>query len=424
MSVPDPAIQRRFALEVVEKLRAAGYEALWAGGCVRDQLLGRTPKDYDVATNALPPQIRELFGPRRTLALGAAFGVITVLGPRGAGQIEVATFRRDAAYTDGRHPDQVTFSDAREDALRRDFTINGLFFDPAAERVIDYVGGQADLAAQRLRAIGDPQERFQEDKLRLLRAVRFAAGFGFEIEETTFTAVCHMAPQIRVVSAERIAAEMRRMLTDSHRARAVRLLLETDLAAAILPEIVLKSEVDRSQLELTLSAMSSLLEPGFPLALATLIPGQVGPNGVQAIGKRWRLANKEIERAAWLVEHRAWLRDAPSKPWSTIQRVLVSEGIVDLLAMSEAMLRASSSDAADVAWCREALKRPREELDPPPLLTGDDLLRHGVPRGPAYRRLLDRIRDAQLDGEIRSPGEALALTDGLLAEWGTGGIRD
>src|SRR3954454_14291586 len=163
--MPDVSSQRAFALEIAQKLRAAGFEALWAGGCVRDELLGLTPKDYDVATSATPDQIRDLFGHRRTLAIGASFGVITVLGPKAAGQVEVATFRTDAAYSDGRHPDSVSFTTAEHDAQRRDFTINGLFFDPISEQVVDYVGGQADLERRTIRAIGDPRSRIGEDKL-------------------------------------------------------------------------------------------------------------------------------------------------------------------------------------------------------------------------------------------------------------------
>src|SRR5262245_26238906 len=187
--MPDPARQHAFALEIAQKLRGAGFEALWAGGCVRDELLGLVPKDYDVATSATPDQIRSVFGHRRTLPIGAAFGVITVLGPRAAGQIEVATFRTDAQYSDGRHPDSVSFTTAEHDAQRRDFTINGLFFDPVASRVVDYVGGQDDLNRRILRAIGDPRLRLSEDKLRMLRAVRFAAAFQFTIEPATLRAI-------------------------------------------------------------------------------------------------------------------------------------------------------------------------------------------------------------------------------------------
>ena len=235
--MPDPARQRAFALEIVQKLRAAGFEALWAGGCVRDELLGLAPKDYDVATSATPDQIRDLFGRRRTLPIGAAFGVVTVLGPRAAGQIEVATFRTDAAYSDGRHPDSVTFTDAEHDAQRRDFTINGLFFDPVAEKVVDYVGGQEDLKRRIIRAIGDPRLRLSEDKLRMLRAVRFAATFDFAIEPDTLRAIQEMAAEINTVSAERIGMEIRRMLVDPNRAAALQLLRETNLLPHVLPEV-------------------------------------------------------------------------------------------------------------------------------------------------------------------------------------------
>src|SRR3954462_14353308 len=213
--MPAPSRQRDFALEIAQKLRDAGFEALWAGGCVRDESLGLTPKDYDVATSATPDQIRDLFGRRRTLPIGASFGVITVLGPRHAGQIEVATFRTDAAYSDGRHPDSVTFTTAEHDAQRRDFTINGLFFDPISNEVVDYVNGQEDLKRRTIRAIGDPRLRLSEDKLRMLRAVRFAASFDFSIDLDTLQAIQKMAPEINTVSAERIGSEIRRMLIDS-----------------------------------------------------------------------------------------------------------------------------------------------------------------------------------------------------------------
>ncbi|MBL9124924.1 MAG: CCA tRNA nucleotidyltransferase, partial [Planctomycetaceae bacterium] len=205
----DPAQQRDFALGVVQRLVEAGYIAYWAGGCVRDQLLGRIPKDYDVATNAAPDQVRQIFGRRRTHAVGAAFGVITVAGPPGAGHVEVATFRRDLAYSDGRRPDAVEYSSPVEDASRRDFTINGLFFDPLAAQIIDFVGGQADLERGVIRAIGDPAARIVEDKLRMLRAVRFAATFGFELEPETRAAVAAPAAELPVVSAERIAPAKR-----------------------------------------------------------------------------------------------------------------------------------------------------------------------------------------------------------------------
>ena len=196
----DPAASRGFAAEIVRRLRAAGHEAYWAGGCVRDELLARIPADYDVATAALPEIVRNLFGRKKTLAIGAAFGVITVLGPKPAGQVEVATFRTDADYTDGRHPAGVTFCSAREDAQRRDFTINGMFLDPLSGEVHDFIGGREDLAAGVVRAIGTPAMRFAEDHLRMLRAVRFAAGFDFALEHNTRGAIERMTHLVGCVS--------------------------------------------------------------------------------------------------------------------------------------------------------------------------------------------------------------------------------
>ena len=233
----DPKKQRAFAVDIVRRLREREFEAYWAGGCVRDQLIGRPPKDYDVATAARPDDVRAVFGRRRTVAVGEAFGVVCVVGPRGAGQVEVATFRQDAAYSDGRHPDSVQFSTPQADAQRRDFTINGMFYDPLEDRVVDFVGGQDDLVREVIRAIGNPRERFDEDKLRLLRAVRFASAFEFKIDPETRDALEEMAAQISVVSVERIAAEMRSMLTHASRVHSLHLFGEVRLLAAILPEL-------------------------------------------------------------------------------------------------------------------------------------------------------------------------------------------
>ena len=215
---PPGESSREFATDVVRQLRAAGYVALWAGGCVRDLLLGRGAEDYDVATSATPEQVRTLFGKRRTLAVGESFGVIIVLPPsKTAEPVEVATFRTEGVYLDGRRPTEVAFSTPEEDAQRRDFTINGMFYDPIEQRVLDYVGGEADLHRKVLRAIGDPHARMTEDKLRMLRAVRFAATLEFELDPTTRAAVQLMAPEMRVVSAERIAQELHKVL--AHRTR-------------------------------------------------------------------------------------------------------------------------------------------------------------------------------------------------------------
>ena len=409
--MPIPEQQRRFAVEVVRRLREAGFEALWAGGCVRDQMLDRMPVDYDVATNATPEQIRRLFGHRRTLAIGAAFGVITVLGPKPAGAVEVATFRKETTYSDGRHPDQVTFSSAEEDASRRDFTINGLFYDPLEERVIDFVGGCDDLRRGVIRAIGDPRERFSEDKLRMLRAVRFSANFDFPLEADTLTAIGRMADGITVVSPERIAVEMRRMLVGPRPSDAVRMMIDTGLAAAILPEIVPRDDAGKRRLETVLEVVSRLSQPGFPLALAALLHESADGPAVRKVCRRWRLSNQETDRSVWLVDNLGAVSDAPTLRWSVLQKILISEGIEDLLSLHEA---ARPADAEDVAYCRAQLRKPCEQLDPPPLITGDDLAQHGIPPGPKYRDLLAAVRDAQLDEEILTRSEALAMVDRMM----------
>ena len=424
---PNPNEQRRLAADVVRRLRDAGHEAYWAGGCVRDELMGRTPVDYDIATSAEPPEIRDLFGRRRTLALGAAFGVITVLGSKASGNIEVATFRRDAHYSDGRHPDFVTFSSAEEDARRRDFTVNGLFLDPLDGRVLDFVGGREDLDRRVIRAIGDPRARFAEDKLRMLRAIRFTATFGFALDPATRDAIREMADQITVVSAERIAAEMRRMLCGPNPATAVRLLVDTGLAGAVLPEVLADTSpsqraerhdaVSERTLDGNLAAIERLERPSFPLALAVLLRGLADRGSPGAVAARWRLSNKESERTAWLLEHADRIEQAAAMPWSRLQPILIAEGIDELLEMAEAD---SPRGAEAAASCRTALARPRNQLDPPPLLTGADLIDLGVPRGPSYARVLRAVREAQLDGAIHDRAGALKLAEALLAEKPTG----
>ncbi len=403
-------------MDVVRRLRKAGYLAYWAGGCVRDQLLGREPKDYDVATDAKPDEIRTLFGRGRTLALGASFGVITVIGPPGAGQIEVATFRDDVGYSDGRHPDRVHFSTAEADASRRDFTINGLFFDPIGQEVIDYVGGCEDLRLRRIRAIGDPVKRFTEDKLRMLRAVRFSAGFDFVLDPATWGAIRRMSDQITVVSWERISAEIRQILTAPRRTAGVRLLVDTGLGAAVLPELFAAERRDAAagDFEAMLEVLGRLDAPDFP--------GTGGPpflaataETARAIGRRWRLANHEIKRLAWLLEHRRSLDRADQRRWSSVQPVLVARAAPDLLEWMQAQREAEGADDADVRWCRDQLARNRAEIDPAPLLTGDDLIGHGVPKGPIFREILQRLREAQLDKKIHSRRDALAMVDRLIA---------
>jgi poly(A) polymerase len=407
--VSQTSAQRAFALAIVEQLRAAGFEALWAGGCVRDQLLGLEPKDYDVATSAKPDEIRNLFGRRRTLEIGASFGVITVLGPRAAGQIEVATFRTDAAYSDGRHPDSVAFTTAQNDAARRDFTINGLFFDPIAGEVVDYVGGRDDLNHRIIRAIGDPAARIGEDKLRMLRAVRFAAAFGFHIEPRTLSAIQHSAATVTTVSPERIGAEIRRMLVDPNRVIALDLLRDTRLIAYVLPEL---ASLSVSAWEETRRILAAIRNPELPLALAALLSQVNTPAAANFVGRRLRYTNKEIELTAWLLSHLSVAAAAPDLHWPEVQRVLVHDGAPALLDFHAAI--AGDDDALD--FCRERLAWPPERLNPPPLVDGAALIADGLAPGPDFSRLLELVRDAQLRGEISTRAEALALVDRILAK--------
>ncbi len=461
----DLHMQRQFAVEVVERLRADGFIAYWAGGCVRDQILAVVPGDYDVATNAKPDEIRRVFGRKHTLAIGAAYGVIVVLGPPGAGQVEVTTFRSDAEYLDGRHPSRVVFSSPEEDAQRRDFTINGMFYDPLADQVIDFVGGQDDLRRGIIRAIGQPRSRFAEDKLRMLRAVRFAARFQFELDADTMAAIRDMAPQLTVVSAERIAAEMESMLIDQHRARAMNMLLETGLLEVVLPELGARGEGrgasaeglgdrgqgtgdgkrpaedrvqqansplspcgrgaggegardrgegrgtrdDRNTWEHTLRILDGLRLPTFALCLAVLLD-EIGEEQIaEQVGRRWRLARKDFERAGWLIANKNVLTGARQLPWSQLQPLLVHEGIFESLSWGDALAAVGELDPLELAFCTERLALPPEQLNPPPLVTGDDLMALGIPPGKRYSQLLRKIRAAQLDGQVKNKAEALAL---------------
>ncbi len=439
-----PDEQRRFAVEVVRTLRAGGFEAYWAGGCVRDLLLGHAPKDYDVATSARPKEIRALFRKQYvTLAVGAAFGVIVVVGPKGAGQVDVTTFRMEAEYRDSRHPEVVVFSTAKEDVLRRDFTINGMLYDPMEDAVLDYVGGQEDLKRGVVRAIGDPRERLAEDKLRMLRAVRFSARFGFLMEDATRAAIREFAAQITLVSAERIAQELQSMLTHARRREAMEQCRELGILKAVLPETAdldqpvtdSTGDSDETRWSRTLGVLQRLQSPTFPLALAALLhalgppaaendaTSPPGPRSAVGAGqlageicRRLRLSNNVEHRVHWLVRHQAALRDAHAMRWSTLAPLLVTEGINELLALHEAVAETRGIAATDVEHCRAMLQRPAEELNPRELLSGHDLIEHGVPRGRVYARLLGKVRDAQLDGHIASKTEALALVDRLLQE--------
>ena len=440
--------RRAFATEVVARLRGAGFEALWAGGCVRDLILGQDPADYDVATDATPDRVMGLF--RRTVPVGVSFGVVRVLGPPGAGEVEVATFRSDGAYHDGRRPESVTFSTPAADASRRDFTINGMFFDPLRGEVIDFVGGRGDLEHRVLRAIGAPAERFAEDKLRLIRAVRFAARFGLEIEPQTWSALLAMADQIRVVAVERVAQELRKVLVHPSRARGMALAFEAGLVAAILPPLVPMKGLFQGKpvqptgdlWEHTLLVLEALpADPSFPLAFAALLHdvGKPRTRGLQdgrpsfhnheVVGRRiaeelcldLRLSNAERERVAWLVENHQALGDPRQLRESRLKRILAMAGIEELLALHRADALATTGDTAAVDYCEWYLReQPTGPVSPPPILTGRDLLLHGLAQGPHFKVILDQAYEAQLERVITSKKAALEWLDRKLAagDWG------
>ncbi|HEX4613569.1 MAG TPA: CCA tRNA nucleotidyltransferase [Urbifossiella sp.] len=449
--------EREFAVDCVRTLQRAGFRALWAGGCVRDELLGLEPNDYDVATDARPEQVQNLF--RRSLAIGAAFGVIEVVGPRDPSRggdhltVEVATFRSDGTYSDGRRPDAVTFSSPEEDAARRDFTVNGMFFDPVAGDLHDYVGGRADLEANVLRAIGDPFARFAEDKLRVLRAARMATRFALEIDPATLAAARAMAPQITVVSAERIADELRKLLTHPNRGRGVRLLREIGLIDPVLPELVPTFTLPQGfpaaptgtlwdhlvRVVEVLGDCAGDTPVSFPLAFAALLHDMGKPrvfgrtadrytfHGHEHVGKgmaekladRLRLSNAEKARFAWLVEKHQYLAEAPTMRLSRLKPVLVHPGIGELLALHRADAVASGRGVEHVEFCERMLRdTPREELDPPPAVTGEDLIALGLKPGPEFKRLLDAVREAQLEGRVRTRADALALIEEIRRQPG------
>lgn len=404
-----------FALDVVEKLRAAGFESLWAGGCVRDLLMGNSPSDYDVATSATPDDVRKLFGHRRTLAVGAAFGVIVVLPEKlGSQPVEVATFRTDSSYSDGRRPDAVVFSTAENDAMRRDFTINGMFYDPIQERVIDHVGGQEDLDLKVIRAIGNAHERIAEDKLRMLRAVRFAARFGFAIEPKTHAAIHRHASELSVVSGERMAVELKKTLESDRASWAVQTWEELGLFPVLLPEFAISSAklTDENALELLDSVAVKRWDARF-VALAFRFcesQGAEGPrikNLTLGLKHRLKFSNDECRGIEFAVSSQRLLEKSSSSPWSVVQPLMIHPDIALSVELLKARAAVHEVRRDVIAWIVERLDWTKQKLNPAPLLTGQDLIAAGLRPGPRFRELLQELRDKQLDSEIVTHEDAI-----------------
>lgn len=464
-------LSRQFeaALRIVETLRTEGHQAYLAGGCVRDLLLGRTPVDYDVATSATPDIVLKLFP--RTFAVGAHFGVVLVAdetldeippqedAPGAAPRYsvtEVATFRSDGVYTDGRRPDTVRYTtSAEEDVRRRDFTINGLLLDPlraggALDRllsdpatlrgaVLDHVGGLADLDAGVIRAIGEPRRRFEEDQLRLLRAVRFAARFSFALDPATQAAIRSLAARITTVSRERIRDEITKMLTEGRARRAFELLDETDLLVQVLPEISrMKGVAQPPQFHpegdvwVHTLLLLEQLEPGSPCTLVwgALLhdvgkpptyreaPDRIRFDGHVDVGvaigadicRRFRFSNDDTRQILALIENHMRIADAPRMKDSTLKRFFRLPCFEEHLALHKMDCLAAHGNLDIYDFVSERFRAlPEEEVRPKPLLTGDDLIAAGYSPGPQFKEMLQTVEDAQLDGAINSREEALAL---------------
>ena len=417
----DPGPAREDALAVVRRLREAGHVAYFAGGCVRDMLLGLPPKDYDVATDAPPDRVRGLF--TRTQAVGAAFGVILVKQRKS--QVEVATFRTDLEYRDGRRPEGVRFATAEEDAQRRDFTINGLFLDPIENRVIDYVGGQEDLKNKVLRAIGDADERFGEDHLRLLRAIRFAARFGLTIDSATDEAIARNAPHLVRISPERIAEELRTMLTAPTRALAWQTMRRYALDGVIFRFLRGPTPAAHPGVAGGRPAFFERVSPGtripFGLALSAAAvehllvrlkdlsdwPDLSVRQTVRAMRQSLRISNEEAEEMeGTLYGVEQLLRDANPRV-AALKRFLARP----TAPLSRALLAALPSNLAVYREEQEQRLAELEKTDyaPPPLITGDDLTAAGLSPGPLFKRVLDEVYDAQLEGRVAAKEEALRL---------------
>jgi poly(A) polymerase len=444
---------KQHAAEIVRTLRERGHQAYFAGGCVRDLLLGHEPADYDVATDATPQQVMQIFP--QTLAVGEQFGVVLVPesggatgvlarhGEHGKGAVEVATFRSDVGYSDGRHPDQVRFTkDPREDVQRRDFTINGMMLDPLAfdtttAEVLDFVGGRDDLKSGIIRAIGEPERRFAEDKLRMLRAVRFAARFDYKIEPATLAAIQQLAPKIHQVSCERVREELTKMLTEGRASRAFELLDATNLLAEVLPEIAAMNGVEQppqyhpegdvfvhtlllldklpAGASKTLAWGALLHDVGKPPTFR-VAPDRIRFDGHVEVGvkmaaeicRRLRFSNDETDQILALVDNHMRFGQVQRMNQSTLKRFLRLPAFDEHLELHRIDCLSSHGQLDAYEYSREQLRSlPPEAIRPTPLITGRDLIEAGYEPGPRFKEVLAAVEDAQLEGRLASREEAM-----------------
>lgn len=435
---------RALAEQICRTLRAAGHQAYLVGGCVRDIVLGREPVDYDVATDATPDRVQQLFP--RSLAVGAQFGVIVVTGEgetEAGTQVEVATFRSDVGYSDGRHPDRVIYSKSpEEDVRRRDFTINALLLDPEIGDVLDFVGGRKDLDAGIIRAIGDPELRFREDKLRMIRAVRFAARFGYAIEDATFAAIVNLAPQIHQVSAERLRDELTKLLTEGAARRGFELLDATGLLPEVLPEIARMKGVEQPPQfhpEGDVWIHTLMMLEGLPAGTTPTLgwgvllhdvgkpptfkppvgPGgrirfdehvEVGTRMAEAICRRLRFSNEDTAQIAALVANHLRFKDVGQMKPSTLKRFVRLDRFEEHLALHRLDCLSSHGNLDAYNFVQRFLaETPPEQVRPPRLLSGEDLKALGFAPGPPFKAILEAVEEAQLNGKIQTREEAVEL---------------
>ena len=425
--------QKDKAIAIVRRLRDKGYDSYLAGGCVRDMLLGKTPQDYDITTNAKPDDIVNIFS--KTVPVGAQFGVILVVVE--GEPFEVASYRHDGPYLDGRRPTHVRYGSLQEDILRRDFTINGMIYDPIADQVIDLVGGRADLKSKLIRAIDNPRARFEEDRLRMIRAVRFAASLDFTVESETFAAIGGLAPTIKQISWERIGEEITRILTEGGAKTGFELLDRTGLLMILLPEISAMKGVEQSpdyhpegdvftHTLLTLGHLNSATTE--TLAYGCLLHDVAKPVCIrrdeerltfyghtdkgaemaEEVLKRLKRSRATWERVAYLVRSHLRHMQAPQMRLSTLKRFLGEEGIEELLELTRIDALSANGDLQYYQFCKQKLAELKEEgIHPEPLLRGRDLIAMGFSPGPNFQAILKQVRDAQLGGELSSREEAM-----------------
>ena len=440
---------RALAERVCRTLRAAGHQAYFVGGCVRDILLEREPADYDVSTDATPDRVQQLFP--HSLAVGAKFGVVIVTEDSGAessAQVEVATFRSDVGYSDGRHPDRVVYTDSpQEDLKRRDFTINALLLDPETKEILDFVGGRDDLRAGIIRAIGRADDRFREDKLRIVRAVRFAARFRYAIEAATFSAIVKSAPAIHEVSAERLRDELTKLLTEGAARRGFELLDETRLLPELLPEIARMKGVEQPPQfhpEGDVWTHTLMMLDGLPArSTPTLAWGVLlhdvgkpptftppsGPNGrirfdqhvevgtrmAEEICRRLRFSNDDTAQIASLVANHLRFKDVPQMKPSTLKRFVGLDRFDEHLELHRLDCSSSHRNLDNYGFVRRFLaETPPEQVRPPRLLTGDDLISLGYAPGPPFHAILEAVEEAQLNNKVTTREAALRLVQEMF----------